>query len=167
MPRKTNTQIDREVEAALNKRARYMLVNAETGKDMREAHEIEIKEIQQNRSRKYPEGRAMIELGGGPGSGTRPRLYEVTLRLLGMHQPTRMQRHDPVLPKGETYTAMDRHGNVVATSTSTAGAMQHADTMMRTGEITVRGEYTSDGHHWGRGKGRIVALRQSGKWLRT
>src|SRR5258706_11630929 len=108
MPRKTHAKIDREIEAALNTRARYMLVNVETGKDMREAHEIEIKEIQQNRSRKYPEGRAAIELGGGPGSGTRPRVYEVTLRMIGVHQPTRAQRHDPKLPP-ETYVAKDRH----------------------------------------------------------
>ena len=162
---KTNAQLDREIEAELNKRARYMLVDAVTGKDMREANEIEIVAIQKNRSPKHPEGRAVIELGGGPGSGTRPKGYEVTLRMIGVHQPTRAQLANPKLPK-ETYAARDRHGNIVATSETVAGAMRHADTMLRTGELTVRGEYTSDGHHWGIGHGRTLARRASGgRWL--
>jgi len=102
-------------------------------------------------------------LGGGWKNPERS--YLVRLRLLNVHQPTREQRQDPKLP-AETYVAMDRYGNTVATSTTISGAMRHADTMMRTGYVTVRGEYTSDGQHWGFGKGRLIATRENGKWLR-
>jgi len=49
---KTKAELDREIEALLNKRARYMLVDATTGKDMREAHDFEIEHIRQNADKK-------------------------------------------------------------------------------------------------------------------
>ena len=158
--KKSPAQLDREIEDLLNKRARYMLVDAATGKDMREAHDFEIEHIQRNANKA---GVASLLLGGGWKNPQRS--YDVKLRLMNVHQPTREQRQDPKLP-AETYTAMDRHGNTVATSSSVSGAMAHADTMMRTGSISVRGEYTSDGHHWGFGNGRLVAARENGKWRR-
>jgi hypothetical protein len=163
--RRTNAQMDRDIEIALNKNARYMLVDADTGKDMREAHDIEIKQIQKNRSRKYPEGIDAIELGGGPGSGTRPRVFQVTLRMLNMHQPTRAQRRDPTLPKGETFTCKDRNGKILGTSKSVEGAIQKAPT--GSSYAIVRGEYTNDGsHHGPGGHGRQVAVREGGRWQR-
>jgi hypothetical protein len=157
--KKTHAQMDREINELLaaTGAARYMLVDTTTGKDMREAHAFEVEQLQRRG------GAGSLELGGGWKNPVRH--YNVKLRLLNVHQPTRAQRHDPKLP-AETCTAKDRHGNVVATSSSVAGAMKHADTMMRTGSVSVRGEYTSDGTHWGLGKGREVARRESGRWLR-
>lgn len=160
MAKKTPAQLDREIEALVNQRARYMLVDATTGKDMREAHDFEIEHVQKHGNKS---GVAALELGGGWKNPA--RIYSVKLRLMNVHQPTRAQRHDPKLP-AETYAALDRHGNVVATSKTIQGAMSHADTMMRTGALTVRGEYTSDGTLWGLGRGRVVASRENGKWLR-
>lgn len=155
MPKaRSKAEIDQEIEAFLKQRARYMLVDATTGKDMREAHDFEIDHVQRTADRR---GVSTLRLGGGWKNPE--RTYEVRLRLMNVHQPTREQRRDPKLP-AETYTAVDRHGNVVATSPSVAGAMQHADTMMRTGYVSVSGEYTSDGHHWGKGRGRVVAVRE-------
>lgn len=164
--RKTKADLDREIESALNSRARYMLVDATTGKDMREAHDFEIAEVVKNSGvdgEGRPRGRAKLLLGGH--YGVPQRYYDVKLRIIGEHQPARSQMRNPTLP-AETYTAKDRHGNVVATSPTVAGAMSHADKIFRTGDLTVKGEYTSDGHHWGLGKGRVVAQRRNGRWLR-
>ena len=156
--KKTPAQMDREIAELLaaSSAGRYMLGDTATGKDMREAHAFEVEQLQRNG------GTGTLELGGGWNKLV--RAYRVKLRLLNVHQPTRAQRHDPKLP-AQTYAAVDRHGNVVATSSSVAGAMRHADTMLRTGALSVRGEYTSDGTHWGLGKGRRAAVRENGKWI--
>lgn len=157
--RRTNADIDREIAAERKKHARYMLIDEDTGAKMREAHDFEIKQLLAQGGRGY------LTLGGGWKNPE--RRYSVRLELMGVHQPTRQQRKDPRLPK-EKYAALDRNSNVVATSDTIAGAMSHADTMAgsHVSYLTVKGEYTSDGHHWGLGKGRVVATRESGKWLR-
>lgn len=156
---KSRAQLDREIEEALNQRARYMLVEADTGKDMREAHEFEIKQIQGGTSKRHPKGHAVLMLGN-----TRSKPYSVTLRLLNVHQPTRRDRRDPTLPKGETFACLDRNGKILGTSTSVEGAMQKAPADKS--YAIVCGEYTSNGAHWGTGKGRQMAVRESGRWQR-
>jgi hypothetical protein len=51
---------------------------------------------------------------------------------------------------------------VLNTSTTVQGAITSAPTR---GNLEVRGEYTSDGSHWGLGRGRVVARREHGRWL--
>lgn len=52
-------------------------------------------------------------------------------------------------------------------STSVEGAMAQADSAAPKGAtVTVRGETTSDGSNWGRGGGRVVAVKESGRWQR-
>jgi hypothetical protein len=51
---------------------------------------------------------------------------------------------------------------VLNTSTTVQGAIASAPPR---GDLQVRGEYTSDGSHWGLGFGRVVALREQGKWI--
>lgn len=51
---------------------------------------------------------------------------------------------------------------VLNTSASVQGAIAGAPPR---GDLQVRGEYTSDGSHWGLGFGRVVALREQGKWI--
>jgi hypothetical protein len=51
----------------------------------------------------------------------------------------------------------------LGSSSSIEGAMHKAPAK---GDVHVRGEYTSDGRHWGLGKGRMVAQRENGRWLR-
>lgn len=51
---------------------------------------------------------------------------------------------------------------VLNTSTSVQGAIASAPPR---GNLEVRGEYTSDGSHWGLGRGRLVARREHGRWL--
>ncbi len=154
--RRTHAEIDADIERERNKTARYMLVNADTGEDMREAQEFEVKVIQHNG------GQATFRLGGGWKNPEKN--YRVKLRMLGVHQPGRAQMRNPTLPK-ETFAAVDRHGNIIATSSTYTGAMHRAGEMMKTGSLRIKGEYTSDGHHWGLGKGRTVAQREStGGW---
>jgi hypothetical protein len=50
---------------------------------------------------------------------------------------------------------------LVSTSTSVQGAIASAPAR---GDVVVRGEYTSDGTHWGLGRGRLVAQRENGRW---
>lgn len=78
MPRakgKSPAQMDREIAEALAEsgHGRYMLVDNRTGKDMRIAHDFEVKLIQ---SKRY--GVGILELGGG--YGVPVKLYEVRLR---------------------------------------------------------------------------------------
>ena len=61
----------------------------------------------------------------------------------------------------EEFAALQR-AVVVSTSSSIKGAMSSAPT---TGDVVVRGEYTSDGTHWGLGRGRVVAQRENGRWI--
>lgn len=51
---------------------------------------------------------------------------------------------------------------VLGTSSSVQGAMASAPSK---GDLQVRGEYTSDGSHWGIGRGRLVAVRENGRWM--
>lgn len=51
---------------------------------------------------------------------------------------------------------------VLQTSTSVQGAIASAPPR---GNLQVRGEYTSDGTHWGLGRGRSVATRENGRWI--
>jgi len=48
---KSTSDLDREIKAHLTKRTRYMLVDARTGKDMREALPSEVAHIQQTANR--------------------------------------------------------------------------------------------------------------------
>jgi len=66
-------QLDKEIAEWLAEADRYMLVDNWTGKDMRIAHDFEVKQIQSK-----PYGIAMLELGGG--WKTPAKLYEVRLR---------------------------------------------------------------------------------------
>jgi hypothetical protein len=61
----------------------------------------------------------------------------------------------------EQFAAVQR-GAVVSTSSTVQGAMASAPP---SGGVVVRGEYTSDGTHWGLGKGRLVASRENGRWV--
>lgn len=54
-----------------------------------------------------------------------------------------------------------RRNELVSTSTSVQGAIASAPAR---GDVVVRGEYTSDGTHWGLGRGRLVAQRENGRW---
>jgi hypothetical protein len=51
---------------------------------------------------------------------------------------------------------------ILNTSSSVRGAIDSAPAK---GDLQVRGEYTSDGSHWGLGFGRLVATRENGRWL--
>lgn len=51
---------------------------------------------------------------------------------------------------------------VLNTSSSVHGAIASAPAR---GDLQIRGEYTSDGSHWGLGRGRLVARRENGRWL--
>ncbi len=57
--------------------------------------------------------------------------------------------------------AVRRGTTVVSTNASVRGAVANAPA---SGDIEVCGEYTSDGRHWGIGKGRVVAWREHGRW---
>ena len=64
-------------------------------------------------------------------------------------------------------TAVDSRGNVVGTweSTNPKAAMASADAAASPGTyVSVAGEKTSDGTRWGKGKGRVVAQREGGRW---
>lgn len=61
----------------------------------------------------------------------------------------------------ELFATLHR-GSVVNTSSSVQGAIASAPAR---GDLLVRGEYTSDGTHWGLGRGRLVAQRENGRWL--
>ena len=68
-----------------------------------------------------------------------------------------------------TARAVGHTGRVLGsvTSTSVDGAMQKADRELPDAwEVTVRGEYTSDGTHHGPGGGRSMAVKEGGKWRR-
>jgi hypothetical protein len=68
-----------------------------------------------------------------------------------------------------TAKAVGHTGRVLGsvTSSSIQGAIEKADRELPAdAEITVRGEYTSDGTHYGPGGGRAVAVKESGKWRR-
>ena len=107
---------------------------------------------------------AHIGFGEAPSSKlpTPPRFAERMAEM--QYKPTRAQRHDPTLPKGEKFTVLAaRTLKQLGSSSTIEGAMQKAPPK---GDVLVRGEYTSDGHHWGLGKGRLVAQRENGRWLR-
>lgn len=78
------------------------------------------------------------------------------------YKPGRAERRDPTLPKGEMFAVRDRHGKLIGKSFNVQGAMQYAPA---TGNVDVRGEYTSDGQHHGLGRGRLVASRENGRWI--
>lgn len=67
--------------------------------------------------------------------------------------------------KLEEFAAIDGHtGKIIAVSKSWRGAMEAADRVKPTGAVRVRGEYTSDGTHFGLGCGRLIAVRESKSW---
>lgn len=82
--KKSPAQMDREINEALQASGagRYMLVNNQTGKDMRPALDFEVKDLQRRRH-----GIGMLELGG---VGTKPKVYEVRLR--DLQAPKKEQR---------------------------------------------------------------------------
>jgi hypothetical protein len=61
----------------------------------------------------------------------------------------------------EQFAALQR-GAIVSTSSTVQGAIASAPP---SGGVIVRGEYTSDGTHWGLGRGRLVASRENGRWV--
>lgn len=97
---KSPAQLDREINESLRASGagRYVLVNNQTGKDMRPALDFEVKELQKKRF-----GIGMLELGG---VGMTPKLYEVRLR--DLDAPSKEQRKgkkDIQLPEGTTVKA--------------------------------------------------------------
>ncbi len=80
------------------------------------------------------------------------------------YKPGRAERADPTLPKGETFACIDRDGKILGTSKSVEGAMAKAPA--GSSYALVRGEYVSTGHHYGVGRGRQMAVREGGRWLR-
>lgn len=48
---------------------------------------------------------------------------------------------------------------------SLTGLMAESERISPSGTIVIRGAYTSDGTFWGPGKGRVMARRESGRWL--
>ena len=97
--KKSPAQLDREINEALEASGarRYMLVDNKTGKDMRVAHDFEVKEIQSKRH-----GVAILRLGGGwiAGQDTPAKLYEVRLR-------------DTKAPKKKTGPVPDEPGTTI------------------------------------------------------
>lgn len=73
-----------------------------------------------------------------------------------------------VNPAGEMFVCMDRDLKEFGRAQSVQGAMDTAPPGNR--YAIVRGEYTSDGTHWGLGRGRQVAVREMGpsgfRWYR-
>lgn len=66
----------------------------------------------------------------------------------------------------ESFTAICNHtGKVLGTAATVQSAMDRADVAKPRGGVTVRGEYTSDGTHWGPGQGRVLATREDTRWL--
>jgi len=72
-------------------------------------------------------------------------------------------RADQIRDTGEKFSILHR-GQIVGAASSIAGAMSSAPA---TGDVTVRGEYTSDGHFWGPGRGRLCAIREGKTWTRV
>ena len=75
----------------------------------------------------------------------------------------------PVIEKDEyVASAVDHRGAVkgVVRSPTVTGAMALADSKFpnRETSITVSGNFTSDGTYWGEGRGRVMAMRDFGKW---
>jgi hypothetical protein len=104
--------------------------------------------------------RRIAHVGYGEFSSSR---LDLPVEVYGeQRQPTRAQRANPKLPAGEIFTCMNRHGKVLGTSKTIQGAMQKAPNDKSYAK--VNGEYTSDGHHWGPGRGRSIATREGGKW---
>ncbi len=103
---------------------------------------------------------AHVGFGTFPSSRFKNPAWEQHLAERQYH-PTRAHRRDPKLPKGETFTCTDRNGKILGTSKTIAGAMEKAPA--GSSYARVRGEYTSDGHHWGLGRGRQVAVREGSK----
>jgi hypothetical protein len=67
-----------------------------------------------------------------------------------------------------TASAFGHRGNALGkwTAPSIVGAMTQANESAPVGvEVTIRGEFTSDGTHHGLGKGRVVAVRENGRWI--
>ena len=62
----------------------------------------------------------------------------------------------------EMFACKNRHGKILGTSPNYRGAMGHATNDKS--YAVVRGEYTSDGTNHGVGGGRIVAVRENGRW---
>lgn len=123
--------MDREIAEALAARReasttpgyprgrRYMLVNDHTGKDMREAHDFEINEIQKSRF-----GTKQLALQGGA--------YSARLRDMD-----------------EKFTLTDRAGNILGESSTLKGAMSKAPKdesyAAVSGEYTSDGRYWGPG----------------------
>lgn len=64
----------------------------------------------------------------------------------------------------ESFACLDRNGKILGTAYTIQGAMAKAPA--GSSYATVRGEWTSDGTHWGVGKGRVVATREGGsRWI--
>jgi hypothetical protein len=80
------------------------------------------------------------------------------------YKPGRADMRDPTLPKGETFACIDRNGAILGTSKSVEGAMAKAPA--GSSYALVRGEYVSTGHHYGVGRGRQMAVREGGRWIR-
>jgi hypothetical protein len=65
----------------------------------------------------------------------------------------------------EEFAVIDGHtGKIIGISKSIRGAMDSADRVKPAGAVRVRGAYTSDGSEWGLGCGRLVAVREHGRW---
>lgn len=62
----------------------------------------------------------------------------------------------------ELFACKDRHGKLIGTSETIAGAMAKAP--KDNSYAIVRGEFTSDGMHWPIGFGRQCAVRELGRW---
>ena len=70
--------------------------------------------------------------------------------------------------RSQRYTAIATHdGDVIITATTIDAAMSHADAAKPSGEVIIRGEYTSDGAYQGLGRGTMVAMREHGTWMRA
>jgi hypothetical protein len=63
----------------------------------------------------------------------------------------------------EMFACVDRNGKILGTSRTMQGAMAKAPN--NSSYASVSGEWTSDGTHWGVGKGRRVAVREGGRWI--
>ncbi len=117
---------------------RFFLVNAQTGERMRRAHDFEVEQIAKSRH-----GTVLMDLGA---VGAKQGTYEV--KLLDADERFAVSKGGKPIPSTE--------------SASMQGAMSKAPP---SGDVSVKGEYTSDGTYWGLGLGRVMARRENGRWL--
>ena len=98
--KRSRAQLKREINDELisSGNAKYMLVDNRTGKDMRVAHDFEVKQIQGKRG-----GVGILELGGG--WNTPAKHYEVRLRDLNAPKGRGRARGDIRIPEGTTIKA--------------------------------------------------------------